>query len=165
MSRKSSRIWTDMAESAELHDELDAAVAQRLAECLHRDHGAAFAVSVRFARERQWSAIAHQRLRPVPSLSHTVAQLNVATTDVHARAEAVQRARHHRIDGDRRAAQAQAEQALADESHRDPRAARVHAPAAFYADRPVAHGFVTGRRIVTVGELRVRARRVAVGLA
>src|SRR5262249_10571711 len=142
-SRKSSRVSADMKESAELDDELVTAFAQRLAKRVDGHHGAAFAVSIRFAHERQWSAVARERLWAVPAPTDAVAQLHVATRDVRARGESVKRARHHRVDADRRAAQAQAEQALAHQAHRDSCATRVHAPAAFHPDPPPAHGLVT----------------------
>ena len=65
-----------------------------------------------------------------------------------------------------RAPQAQAEQVLAQEPHRDARAARIDAPAALDADRrPCAPRSYSCRRLVAIRERRVRARVVAVRLA
>src|SRR5262245_46315967 len=165
MSRKSSSISTGMDTSAELDDELVAAIADRLAERVDRRHDAALAVRVRLARERQWSAVAQQRRGPMPARTDAVAYLDAAAVDLEPRGESVELARHHRVDADRGAAQPQTEQTLADESHRDSRAARVHAPAALHADGAAAHRLVTRRGVVAIGKFRVRARCVAIGLA
>src|SRR5262249_53310827 len=99
------------------------------------------------------------------SRTDAVAHLDAAPRDVDARPEPVEGARHDRVDADRGAAQTQAEQTLAHESHRDAGAARVDAPTALHADAPGAHRLVPYRGVVAIRELRVRARRVAVGLA
>ena len=125
----------------------------------------ALAVWMRLADEGQRRPVQRERLRPVPERADAVGDLDRPPRQLDARAEPVERARQHRIEAERRAPQAQAEQALAHEAHGDARAARVDAPAALDRDRAGAHLVVARRRRVAIGEVGVGARRVAVGLA
>src|SRR5207249_3782152 len=119
---------------------------------------------IRATYEGEQTPVKAQLRRAMACAADAIKHFELATRHRHVRAQPIERTRQHRIEYERRALAADAEQTTHDDAERDPGSAGVDTPAPVERDGAFADTVVFVMRLITVVERGVRAREIAIGL-